>query len=138
MSSTHPPGHPRRFQCSRRSKNWHTGREDYPQGVCFRTCLLDIYFSQAASYVHPQGCEAADTFSVYSINTRMQIFYSEKLIKISDMMKKWSHHVFHSNFSSFLSALTFSCEMRMDKLRFFVKENNNNSYLILCNVVYDE
>ena len=54
-------------------------------------------------------------------------------------MKKWSHHVFHSNFSSFLSALTFSrCEMRMEKLRFFVKENNNNSYPILCNVVYDE
>ena len=53
-------------------------------------------------------------------------------------MKKLSHHVFHSNFSSFLSALMFSCEMRMEKLRFFVKENNNNSYLILCNVVYDE
>ena len=32
--------------------------------------------------------EAADTFSVYSINMLMQIFYSEKLIKISDMIKK--------------------------------------------------
>ena len=82
--------------------------------------------------------EAADTLSVYSINTGMQIFYSEKLIKISYMLKKWSHCVFHSNFSRFLSALTFSCEMRMEKLIFFVKENNNNSYLILCNTVYDE
>ena len=25
-----------------------------------------------------------------------------------------------------------------EEIRFFVKENNNNSYLILCNVVYDE
>ena len=36
-------------------------------------------------------------------------------------MKKWSHHVFHSNFSSFLSVVTFSCEMRMEKLRILGK-----------------
>ena len=86
-----------------------------------------VFLTARATFVD----HIADTFSVYSINTRMQIFYSEKLIKISDMLKKRSHHVFSSSFSSFLSALTFSCEMRMKKLRFFVKENNNNSYLLL-------
>ena len=54
MSTT--PHHCCRFQCSCRSKNWHTGREDYSKCVCSRTCVLDLYFSQA-SYVHPPGCQ---------------------------------------------------------------------------------
>jgi hypothetical protein len=79
------------------------------------------------------------TLSLYkSIHMLMQIFYSEKIINSSDMMTEWSHHVFDTSLSSSLSAVTFSCEMRMERLRFFMRENNNNGYLILCNIGYYE
>ena len=51
-------------------------------------------------------------------------FYSEKLSNSSDLMKGKSNHVDDANFSSPLSAIMFSCKMRMERLRFCEVENN--------------
>ena len=53
-----------------------------------------------------------------------KLFYSEKLSNSSDLMKGKSNHVDDANFSSPLSAIMFSCKMRMERLRFCEVENN--------------
>ncbi len=53
-------------------------------------------------------------------------------------MNEWSCHVSYASSSSFLSTATINCEMRRERLSFCVKENNKNSHLILCNIVWDE
>ena len=61
-----------------------------------------------------------------SICTIPKPFYSEKLLNSSDLMKGKSNHVDDANFSSPLSAIMFSCKMRMERLRFYEEENNTS------------
>ncbi len=59
-----------------------------------------------------------------SICTRPKPFYSEKISNSSDLMKGKSNHVDNANFSCLLSAIMFSCKMRMEGKRCYEEEND--------------
>ena len=69
------------------------------------------------------GRHSKHSLGMESICTLSKPFLSEKTLNSSDLMKGKSNHVDNANFSSPLSANLFSCKMRVERLRFYDKEN---------------
>jgi hypothetical protein len=74
--------------------------------------------------------EAVNNFSALNrFAPKCRLFYSEKLVNSSDMMKEKGHHVLDADFFNSLSAIMFSCMMRMEFFRFSIKETTTKMLL---------